>query len=67
MPLGEMSLGLAKLNGLQHPLVSVLNFSQSKRPSAQSAEGIQSPIMRNAEGIERPSAQSVEGMESLFV
>jgi len=54
MPLGEMSLGLAKLSGPQHPLVSVLNFSQSKRPSAQSAEGIHSPIMRNAEGMESP-------------
>jgi hypothetical protein len=49
-----MSLGLAKLNGPQHPLVSVLNFFQSKRPSAQSAEGIQSPIVRNAEGMENP-------------
>lgn len=27
MPLGEMSPGLAKLSGPQHPLVSVLNFS----------------------------------------
>ena len=54
MPLGEMSPGLAKLNGLQHRLVSVLNFSQPKRPSAQSAEGIQSPIVRNAEGMESP-------------
>ena len=54
MPLGEMSPGLAKLSGPQHPLVSVLNFSQSKRPSAQSAEGIQSPIVRNAEGMESP-------------
>ena len=67
MSLGEMSPGLAKLNGPQHPLVSVLNFSQSKRPSAQSAEGIQSPIVRNAEGMERPSAQSAEGMESPFM
>ena len=31
MPLGEMSPGLAKLSGPQHPLVSVLNFSQSKK------------------------------------
>jgi len=49
-----MSPGLAKLSCPQHPLVSVLNFSQSKRPSAQSAEGNQSPIVRNAEGMESP-------------
>ena len=54
MPLGEMSPGPAKLNGPQHPLVLVLNFFQSKRPSAQSAEGIQSPILRNAKVMENP-------------
>ena len=52
-----MSPGLAKLNGPQHPLVSVFNFSQSKRPFAQSAEGIQSPIVQNAEGMESPFAR----------
>ena len=31
MPLGEISLGLTKLSGPQHPLASVLNFSQSKK------------------------------------
>jgi len=31
MPLGEMSPGLAKLSGPHHPLVSVLNFTQSKK------------------------------------
>ena len=67
MPLGEMSPGLAKLNGPQHPLVLVLNFFQSKRPSAQSAECIQSPIVRNAEGMESPSERNAEGIESPFV
>ena len=54
MPLGEMSLGLVKLNGPQHPLVSVLNVSQSKRPSAQSTKGMESPIVRDAVGMESP-------------
>ena len=49
-----MSSGLAKLNGPHHPWVSVLIISQTKRPSAQSAEGIQSPIVRNAKGMENP-------------
>ena len=60
MPLEEMSPGLAKLNGPQHPLVAVLNFSQSKKPSAQSAEGIQSLIVRNAEDMESPSARKAK-------
>ena len=67
MPVGEMSPGLAKLNARSTLWSQFLIFSQSKRPSAQSAEGIQSPIVRNAEGMERPSAQSAEGMESPFV
>ena len=61
MPLGEMSPGLAKLNGQQHPLVSVLNFSQSKRPSTQSTEGIQSPIVRNAESMEKSFRAKAKG------
>jgi len=61
MPLEEMSPGLAKLNGPQHPLVSVFNFSQSKRPSTQSAEGIQSPIVRNAEGMEKSFRAKARG------
>jgi len=67
MPLGEMSPGLAKLSCPQHPLVSVLNFSQSKRPSAQSAEGIQRPSAQSAEGNQSPIVRNAEGMESPFV
>ena len=65
MPLGEMSPGFAKLNGPQHPLVSVINFFQSKRPSTQSAEGIQSPIVRNAEGMESPFVRKTKAMAYL--
>ena len=60
MPLGEMSPGLAKLNGPQHPWVSVLNSFQSKRPSAQSAEGMGSPIVRKPKArahLSKPKSQ----------
>ena len=49
-----MNPGLTGLNGPQHPWASILNFSQSKRPSAQSAEGMESPIVRDAVGMESP-------------
>jgi len=78
MPLRETSLGLAKLNGPQHPWVSVLNFSQLKRTSAQSAEGMESPIVRKPKARARlsvlksrrplykkdPPRRSAEGMKS---
>jgi hypothetical protein len=44
-----------------------LIFHNRKRPSAQSAECIQSPIVWNAEGMESPSEWNAEGIESPFV
>jgi len=58
-----MSLGLARLSGPQHPLVSVLNFSQSKKPSAQIAKGIKSPSAPKRRGHEKAYRAKAEGPE----